>query len=649
MMQFQYAKVSENNSSFSSYRGIKVLSSLFDKVLKEPSSDDKKSLYPIHLVTSVPGHLAVSFHDGRQFVVFDAVPHQLRLSSIEEMKLQRFVLKEINDYLKNILAMKTLSHVIHLSFLNPSLDNKKSKQINIKTEQKQKQQSNIGLNARKLQLLAVHSDGGIIIWNWNQIRYLWQYKIRKILPSPLSDSESIINYINNRNNKLYEKCRPGILIFCNVITSPSHLIKIPYLNQNNKYKIKEAIKSQNEKKYIDAFENLLYPQQNVFVKKSVNNNDGSLYFLMIDYMLNDENITSSNNSNIYDIHRYLLNKNFPGIKTKKFISTRFIISKVRLDVDYKNINTPMMGGAQQPSLNVDQSKFADFNILMDGLEEIDFWTEYYADEEDDDDDDDDEIDRRRRVILVIENIWTTRYGFIIEITVRRTNNIRKMTAASMMSSASNTSSQAAYDINLSEITIEKRLLYYISPFMNQMIRIPFPNTKLTVHQYNDTKQKRKAKDDKRKNNKSKRQRRHKLNENVLLMQQQENERMAAASDKKINITFMQSAKQEIMRFQIGQHGTTKQLLLWDRFDNSFYILDENQLPSSSLSEYLYNYNKNKTDQFEKHSHKLSSKMLKSLKPKFDLPFGHFSDKSRRIEWKYICRFDLPNESFFDPT
>ena len=125
-MQFQYAKVSENNTSFSSYRGIKVLSALFHKVLKQQSSlskEDKRSLYPIHTVSTVPGHLAVSFHDGRQFVVFDAVPHQLRLSSIEAQKLQRFVLNEVNDYLKNILAMKTNSNVVHLSFLNPSQSN----------------------------------------------------------------------------------------------------------------------------------------------------------------------------------------------------------------------------------------------------------------------------------------------------------------------------------------------------------------------------------------------------------------------------------------------------------------------------------------------------------------------------------------------
>merc|ERR1712130_947248 len=102
---------------------------------------------------------------------------------------------------------------------------------------------------------------------------------------------------------------------------------------------------------------------------------------------------------------------------------------------------------------------------------------YYAEHDDienedenkNENEDDDEQDVRRRVIMIIEKVWTTRYGFIIEITVRRTNNLRKMTAASMMSSASNTSSQAAYNVDLSEICIEKRLLYYVSPFMNQMI------------------------------------------------------------------------------------------------------------------------------------------------------------------------------------
>ena len=80
----------------------------------------------------------------------------------------------------------------------------------------------------------------------------------------------------------------------------------------------------------------------------------------------------------------------------------------------------------------------------------------------------------------------------------------------------------------------------------------------------------------------------------------ENENMNKASSKKINISFVEKSKQEIMRFIVGQHGTTKQLLLWDRFDNSFYILDENQLPKSSLSEYEFNYHKNKRDQLQKH-------------------------------------------------
>ena len=70
------------------------------------------------------------------------------------------------------------------------------------------------LNDGKLQLLAVHSDGTLIIWHWNQIRFLWQYKVRKILPLPLSD------------NKLQrEKERPGILAFCSVIASNLNKLK----------------------------------------------------------------------------------------------------------------------------------------------------------------------------------------------------------------------------------------------------------------------------------------------------------------------------------------------------------------------------------------------------------------------------------------
>eukprot|EP00487_Bulimina_marginata_P006193 TRINITY_DN25451_c0_g1_i1.p1 TRINITY_DN25451_c0_g1~~TRINITY_DN25451_c0_g1_i1.p1 ORF type:complete len:144 (-),score=14.85 TRINITY_DN25451_c0_g1_i1:69-464(-) len=127
------------------------------------------------------------------------------------------------------------------------------------------------------------------------------------------------------------------------------------------------------------------------------------------------------------------------------------------------MNTPMMGGAAGPSEQNDQSKFADFRILMDGLEEIDFWSDYYSEnKQQEEDENEDEDEPRRRVIMIIENVWTTRYGFIIEITVRRSNNIRKMTAASMMSSASNTSSQAVYDVDLSEILLyEKRISYTI--------------------------------------------------------------------------------------------------------------------------------------------------------------------------------------------
>eukprot|EP01083_Nonionella_stella_P021544 59724_1 len=632
LMHFQYAKVSEHNASFSSYRGIKVLSALYTKVSQQRrnTDDNKTSLYHIHSVRSVPGHLAVSFHDGRQFVVFDAVPHQLRLSSIEETKLERFVLKEVNDYLKNILAMKTLPHVIHLSFLNPSQSTKPT--ASTKSSSKPKLSSKSSPIARKLQLLAVHSDGGIIIWNWNQIRYLWQYKIRKILPSPLSDATLRQNYMNNTNTTLYDKERPGILVFCSVMPSPPHLIKIPCLNKKNEQNIeqKQSESESSETQSIRGFESLLYPQHNIFIRSSTGssalpsspsastssfsghvNHEGSLYLLMIDYMMGDEDMIDHEQSNVYDIHRYLLSKHFPGIATQKTLSTRFIISRVRLDVDYQNINTP--------SQHMDKSKFADFSILMDGVEEIDFWTQYYAQKEKDNVDDyycnEDEapVDERRRVIMIIENVWTTRYGFIIEMTVRRTNNVRKMSTDSNVSSSSSTSSQAMYDVDLSEICIEKRLLYYVSPFMNEMKRIPFPSTAIRREDY-----------------------RFVAKEKGSHMDED-------------NEVFLDGARQEITRFMIGQHGTTKQLLLWDRFDNSLYILDENQLAPSSLSEYEYYYHKNRADQHAKHGDKLSARSLQHLAPKFDVPFGHFSDRSRRIEWKYICRFDVPNEAFYDPS
>ena len=515
MLQFQYAKVSENNTAFSNYRGIKVLSSLFANV-----SDDEKqqqSMYPIHSVCSVPGHLAVSFHDGRQFVVFDAVPQQLQLSAIEEEKLRRFVLCEVNDYLKNILAMKTLSNVICLKFLNH----------------------------RKLQLLAVHSDGTLIIWHWNQIRFLWQYKVRKILPSPLSDSKL------NKNNER----RPGILAFCSVITSPPHFVKV--LNES-------------------------------FCSDANNQKNDSLYFLTIDYMLGIDEEQSCN------IHRYLLNSSFPGIHSSKDLSIRFIVCCHQINASFDSLKT---------------------QTLMDGLEEIEFWTEYYCK--------DDNI--RRRVVMIIENIWTTKYGFIIEATVRKTNNLRKETMASAMSSDSNTSSQRAYNVDLSEVNIEKRLFYYLSPSNNQMIRIPFPSTQCTKKQYQS--------------NKNKKNKKQKLTESNL----------CELNDGNNEISFIPKSKQEIMRFVIGQHGTTKQLLLLDRFDSAFYILDESELPKSSLSEYEHSFNKNKKNQRQKHGDKLSKESLNALAPKFNIPFGHFSDKCRAIKWKFICRFDLPSESFFDPT
>ena len=550
-MEQQYSKVSENNTHFANYRGIKVLSDLFKKVSTD-EKEEKQSSYPIHSVCSVSGHLAVSFHDGRQFVVFDAVPLQLQLSDIEEEKLRRFVLQEVNDYLKSILAMKTLSNVIYLKFMQKP----------------------------KLQLLAVHSDGTLIIWHWNQLRYLWTYKVRKIIPSPLSLSPS---QSHSNNSKQHEKERPGILSFCSVIRSPPHFVKIPNLNK---------MESKLEQECIAGFEHLMFPQQII----SAQTKENALYFVTIDYMLGIEE-EQRIKSNVYDIHRYLLRASFPGIASQKTLSTRFIISCHRVNETFNSLKT---------------------KTLCDSLEEIEFWSDYYSKTNDE--------TMRRRVFMVVENVFATKYGFIIEMTVRRCNILRKETIASMMSSDSNTSSQRVFNVDLSEITIEKRMFYYISPANEQMIRIPFPSTKCTEKQFQYHK-------------KRQHHQKNKLNEQNL----------NNLNDQKQANSFLSKSKQEIMRFVVGQHGTTKQLLLLDRLDASFYILDESELAKSSLSEYEHSFHQNQKNQIEKHKDKLSERSLDALKPKFNLPFGHFSDKSRQVKWTYICRFDLPSDAWFDPT
>lgn len=59
---FELCKVSE--STLPLYRGLSVLN----------RSLSGAALPPIHRITCVPGHIAVSFNLGRQICVFDAVP-----------------------------------------------------------------------------------------------------------------------------------------------------------------------------------------------------------------------------------------------------------------------------------------------------------------------------------------------------------------------------------------------------------------------------------------------------------------------------------------------------------------------------------------------------------------------------------------------
>ena len=117
---------------------------------------------------------------------------------------------------------------------------------------------------------------------------------------------------------------------------------------------------------------------------------------------------------------------------------------------------------------------------MDAIEEMEFWREYYGRDE----------GVRRRLVLIVEHAWATKLGFVIELTVRRQNIRRKETAASAMSSDSNTSSQRAFNVDLVEINIEKRLLYYVSPANDQMIRISFPPTAVTPKAFENQRKRR---------------------------------------------------------------------------------------------------------------------------------------------------------------
>lgn len=349
------------------------------------------------------------------------------------------------------------------------------------------------------------------------------------------------------------------------------------------------------------------------------------------------------------------------------------------------------------AIRIGTTQFADFRILMDGAEEIKFWTDRLSESKEDARSgiDEDAVDAAEKwwrnlkkqnvsnnekesptpnnTMIVIEQIWTTRYGFVIEMTVRKSTNFRKMTSASMMSSASHSSSQAEFDVDLSEIGIIERIIYYVSPFMN-MVRIPFPNTNLTQEQFDQQRHKRYEKDQKMRSKNpasglsAEQLERSQQNEDILKSPKspksmksqkftkssespnsQKSRNSPDSSKDSLKFEFVPKAQQQVTRFIVGQHGTTKQLLLWDRFDNGFYILDEHQLHSLSVHEYQRSYTENKHEQRTKFGSKLSAKARAALCPKFDLPFGHIGDRSRRVEWRYICRFDLPNEAFFDPT
>merc|ERR1711991_233662 len=120
-MEFTLTKIDGTSSDFNCYRGIKVLTALSNKFWKEEherknknrvdsnsNNNNKEYKYdnPIHLVSYVSNHVIVSFNDGSEFIVFDKVPKQLLLDQTTQNKLDKFILNQVNDYFKNILAVR---------------------------------------------------------------------------------------------------------------------------------------------------------------------------------------------------------------------------------------------------------------------------------------------------------------------------------------------------------------------------------------------------------------------------------------------------------------------------------------------------------------------------------------------------------------
>ncbi|ETO23963.1 hypothetical protein RFI_13198, partial [Reticulomyxa filosa] len=637
--EFRFIKVQSDAENFANFRGIEVLTSFANQTWQEKnksssesegtsqSQGKQKSINPVYCANSVPGHIVISFHDGKQFVMFDRVPESLQLEKSEQIKLDKFVLNQVNDFFPDLLAVRSSNaFIILLIFLNP---------IQSVQHQRPPNKSATGIS-RKLQLLAAYSDGCMVLWNWNRLKFTWEYHLRLVLPTPLTTvgmsnvmssmsemellsmnvgsgmggagsttgigkewmsddlarkSGSIGAAAGNQRTSIATSSsqqqsneRPGVLAFCGFLQHSEMVIKLSSNPESDpRVYATNTEKTTKTDKNIEEFENILYENQYLMCDESEMNQaigqssdgrktDGSFYVLMIDYMLGD--LSAVKTSPFHRMHRQLLKRKFPGVLKYENLTTRFVISRVKLEMDYQSMQNPnLLIGAEDITIDhSDRSKFVDFQTLMDGVEEISYWNDYFDSKDKEKyagmetEGKQESINpRAKRSMVVVENVWTTRFGFVIEMTVRRMDT----SDASTVESADTKEEGLESDIDLSLVSVEKRLIYYMNPQSNHLTRVPFPS---------------------KHNSGSK------------------------------------NSRNECLRFVIGQHGTTKQMLLLDRCNDYFYILDENLLPPDALSS------------GQKYQQRLNNSSKTSTDIMFDLPFGHFADNTGKAKWFFFFFF-----------
>lgn len=123
----------------------------------------------VHSVIGTPGHIAVSFHKGRRFCVFDVVPAYKKLSGKEQDKLNRFVQATADgEFFPSVLALPTTdSLIVDMHFITL------------------KRPSSAGKTASNIvRLMVVQRNGTFLVWEWKRTVWKWLYVSRGVLPAP---------------------------------------------------------------------------------------------------------------------------------------------------------------------------------------------------------------------------------------------------------------------------------------------------------------------------------------------------------------------------------------------------------------------------------------------------------------------------------